>query len=736
MITNWKTYGEYGFIKNIIFFIIIPIVGLIIMMKLFYRNRKITDNLATKYDYNKMFSDKIQKFIINIPNIIMNNNLSISDITNYIWTNKDIELLNEINKYDEQKNKQEFKFQAIRLALEIIIVVIIIYSLLNPSNSRFNGKNNVIYIYVLELYVIVKMIMMFIKTSYPSLSTFVISEYFTNQHIDNKLEFYFGTSLVNFTSISVMLYALYVMSGFKNVNVLGWHIILILLLMIYNVISSIYSLKKLSDWKRLSASDINILLINYLLISKTKNKNNEQFNMNELKLILINGIKNSVSSLFNIISYDDELRNDVVNKTIKSLDKSALQKLFKQFGYSINDDSNGTDDSNGKLIPNINIIDNDKSNYKKWINVNKECFNDIKIYENLLEQFTLWIWNFEDVLIDTNSFYRMKMDPDEIRALSDEQLDLQVPHWRYYKKLIEKLIQNGKYVAICSFGIDFIIDAYITRIFGYNQKYFKIGVNIKTIHRHSKTGEPDIRNIVTNKIPLIKELMELYRVNDNDKVILFDNSMQNLACVREIGIIGIKIGENDRTDKVINELNPNNFFHGGMLDYISLNLNEIIKNNKKTRYGSIGGLKSTRRDKQYNHSEKNSSSRINIDDNTSNDDNEITLDHIISKIKCKNEDKNYDKEVETVNPIIPNEEIIQEDTNDFEQEYIKQELNEFKTKYDNLGENENENENFVDINSVTCDKCKSNDEPDSVKIILFLIIIIMFITNLKNGWSQ
>lgn len=734
MITNWKLYGDYGFIKNIIIFMLIPFIGIILLMKLFYRNVKITNELFDKYDYKKMINEKIQNFMMNIPNIIMNNNLTMDNIINYIWSDKDISLLNEINKYDEEKNKYEIKFQLLKIGLEIMIIILIIYQLLNSSYINLNNSK-ILYIILIGLYIIVRMIMIFIKITYPSLSSFIISEYFTKQYKNDKNEFYLGMSIVNITLITIMSSVIYIIKGYKDIHKFGWYIILIISLFVYNLVSSIYSIKKLYKWKKLEINDINLLLINYLLINKQKSKKNEKVNLNELKFILIEGIRNSVNNLFNIVSDDDKVRNEIVSKTIKSLDKTALQKLFKDFGYSINDIIDDSNEDDKSLLPDVNIINGDKTNYDKWKDVNKECFNDIKIQNNLLSQFSLWIWNFEDVLIDTNSFYRMKMKPDEIRALTDEQLDLQVPHWKYYKSLVKELIKNGKYVAICSFGVDFIIDAYMSRIFGYNQKYFKIGVNIKTIPRHNITGEPNLNNIITNKIPFIKELMDNYRINNFNKVIMFDNSIQNLACVREVGIIGIKIGENDRSIKLINELNPNNLFHGGMIDYISQNLNDIIENNKKTRYNSIGILKVSRRDKQKQSLYNNDN--IDNDNDNDNDNTTMNINTVITKLKCKN-----DNIVEEENNIVEEEDIIEkinkkniiEEEDNTENNIIKEELKQYQMEIKNNIEKDNDNINNIYEGFINkCDKCNNKN---NIQIILILIIIIIFITYLRNNWHK
>ena len=708
---EWNLNGEYGFLKNILMFIIIPIIGIYIMMILFNKNREITDNLAKEYDYKIMIQNKVQKFIMNIPNMIMNNNLTMETIGNYIWTDNDKKLLSKINEYDKKKNKLEFRLQLTRLSIEIIIFVMIINSLFKGNTGQ--SRNKLIYIILIEIYIALKIFMVYIKMTYPSLTSFIISEYFINQYRDDKTLFYLGDSLVNFTFIGVMLFALRLLPGFKDVHFVGWHIILIASIFIYNIASSIYTLKKLNDWEELDDNDINLGLINYLLISKQKGN---KFDINEFKLILMNGMRNGFTSLFNIVS--DEDKSEVIKKMIKSIDDESLNKLMKEFRHRMKMDGDSSSDD----FPDMNIIDGIKSDYKKWKDVNIDCFTDLTIPENLLKTFGLWIWNFEDVLIDTNAFYRMKMDPDEIRGLTDKQLELQVPHWKYYKSLVRELVKNGIYVGIVSFGVDYIIDAYMSRIFGYDQKYFIIGTNLKTIPRNKITGEPDVRDPITNKIPMIKELMDQYRIRNYDRVIMFDDSIQNLACVREVGVVGIKIGENDGSVKQIDQLNPNNLFHGGMVDYLSVNLDMIMKNNKFTRYGSIGGLKASKLEK----SKKIGENKKII--GSGNGDASMSLDDVINRIKCKKPDDNDDdggKQSKTLTRSISTQtqQQTQQQTPSEEEESQQQTQQQGTTS----------EEGFSNIHNIQCNKCNTQK---SIQLFLMLIIIIIIINSLRKQWNQ
>ena len=97
---------------------------------------------------------------------------------------------------------------------------------------------------------------------------------------------------------------------------------------------------------------------------------------------------------------------------------------------------------------------------------------DLPISHILFKQCKLWVWDFDDTLINTDTYYKNDMTPAAIRERTDEQLTEEVPQWRYFRDLANYLVNNGRYVGIASFGTLEIIRAYMNRIFGFNQKIF------------------------------------------------------------------------------------------------------------------------------------------------------------------------------------------------------------------------------------------------------------------------
>ena len=98
--------------------------------------------------------------------------------------------------------------------------------------------------------------------------------------------------------------------------------------------------------------------------------------------------------------------------------------------------------------------------------------NDIPISFYLLKQCKLWVWDFDDTLIDTMTYLKKDMSPEAILKRCDAELDQEVPQWRYFRKLVEFLVMHGRYVGIASFGTLEIIQAYMKRIMGFNQQFF------------------------------------------------------------------------------------------------------------------------------------------------------------------------------------------------------------------------------------------------------------------------
>ena len=175
--------------------------------------------------------------------------------------------------------------------------------------------------------------------------------------------------------------------------------------------------------------------------------------------------------------------------------------------------------------------------------------NDLVISYYLLKQCKLWVWDFDDTLIDTKYYYKSNMDPIAIRERTDAQLTNEVPHWRYFKRLVEYLITHGKYVAIASFGTYEIIKAYMDRIMGFNQTFFTRNNLIAPVY-----DERTCRgfNFPPNKNEYIYKIMKHYKIEDFKSVVLFDDLPSNIADAIGIGIIGVQIATPNNGDKVYN----------------------------------------------------------------------------------------------------------------------------------------------------------------------------------------
>jgi hypothetical protein len=163
---------------------------------------------------------------------------------------------------------------------------------------------------------------------------------------------------------------------------------------------------------------------------------------------------------------------------------------------------------------------------------------DIPISFYLLKQCKLWVWDFDDTLIDTATYLKKDMSPDAILKRCDAELDQEIPQWRYFRKLVEFLVMHGRYVGIASFGTYEIIQAYMKRIMGFNQQFF---TKKNIIAPCMKARETYRFNIPPNKNEYIYTLMRIYRVQDFKRVVLFDDKPSNVSDAIAIGIVGIQI---------------------------------------------------------------------------------------------------------------------------------------------------------------------------------------------------
>jgi len=151
------------------------------------------------------------------------------------------------------------------------------------------------------------------------------------------------------------------------------------------------------------------------------------------------------------------------------------------------------------------------------------------------------------------------MKPSAISRRTDSELDTEVPQWRYFRRLVEFLVEHGRYVAIASFGTYEIIQAYMNRIMGFNQKFF----TKKNIIAPNYTERECYRfNVPPNKNEYIFTLMRVYRVQDFKRVVLFDDNASNIADAIAIGIVGVQMPTPDNGDQT----DGNMFFGPWIMD--------------------------------------------------------------------------------------------------------------------------------------------------------------------------
>lgn len=175
---------------------------------------------------------------------------------------------------------------------------------------------------------------------------------------------------------------------------------------------------------------------------------------------------------------------------------------------------------------------------------------DLPLSRILFKQCKLWVWDFDDTLIDTSTYYSSNMSPEAILQRTDSQLDNEVPQWRYFRRLVEYLVGNGRYVGIASFGTYEIILAYMKRIMGFNQKFF---TKANIIAPEFKDRELRRFNQPPNKNEYVYQLMRVYRVQDFKRVVLFDDNASNIADAIAIGIVGVQIASKNGGDSPSSE---------------------------------------------------------------------------------------------------------------------------------------------------------------------------------------
>ena len=188
------------------------------------------------------------------------------------------------------------------------------------------------------------------------------------------------------------------------------------------------------------------------------------------------------------------------------------------------------------------------------------------------------------------------MEPEDIINRTQKELDIEVPNWRYFKKLINELVLSGKRVGIVSFGTYKIIRAYMDLIFGFNQKLFTSN-NIIALCRDHK-GQPI--EYYPNKNDFIERVMNLYNLNDYQKVVLFDDRMTNVSDAKKKCIYGVKIiGKDDNTLTKIRTLqDAKKYYEKTLFSHLTIkNLEKEIKlkDTRNNIFSNTSGTLGTRK---------------------------------------------------------------------------------------------------------------------------------------------
>lgn len=171
--------------------------------------------------------------------------------------------------------------------------------------------------------------------------------------------------------------------------------------------------------------------------------------------------------------------------------------------------------------------------------------NDLVISRYLLKHCKLWVWDFDDTLIDTTTYFIKSMEPEDIRRRSQKELDKEIPNWRYFKRVVIYLLSSGYKVGIASFGIYEIIHAYMDLIFGFNQQYF-IRSNIMASCKDERMRKEYV--MPTNKNTYIRELMNFYNIQSYDSVVLIDDSAANISAAAAAGMMTMQVGGRNKNE--------------------------------------------------------------------------------------------------------------------------------------------------------------------------------------------
>ena len=349
------------------------------------------------------------------------------------------------------------------------------------------------------------------------------------------------------------------------------------------------------------------------------------------------------------------------------------------------------------------------NNTNEYFYVEKNKF----ISNYLIDKFKLWIWDFDDTLVDTTTYYKKSMEPKDILKRTNEELDVDFPNWRYFVSCVNYLVSRGVRVGIASFGTYKIIKAYMDRLFGINQRIFT-DVNLKALCR-SSNGKP--LRFYPNKNDFIETIMKHYRIYEPLKVILFDDNMTNISDAMDSGIVGVKIIGKDN-NQIINRKNSystnteETYFGKYIVDKLETTLKtleENSKNKKKCEYGNLPNETFS----------AIGSRKI----GTINKSKRLERERFYKSIKDE-----YDKEQENNNNTIDTKEQFYNTNNNQKTNYNKIKKINSKTKLNTKKENFNYNTHTSNNNKINNNNINNNNKLNTQTIIIILLILICLVT--------
>ena len=161
----------------------------------------------------------------------------------------------------------------------------------------------------------------------------------------------------------------------------------------------------------------------------------------------------------------------------------------------------------------------------------------VELSQYLVDNCMLWVWDWDNTIIDIDAYIRHNMEDHTIANLTDEQLLLDIPYLDYFRKVVQFLYLKGRKIGFASFGVYSIIQAYMNRIFGMNQRYFDAS-NINAFRRNLEDSSLH-KKLPPNKNEMIYDIMQFYKISTFQNVCLFDDAPSNIADASAIGIIAV-----------------------------------------------------------------------------------------------------------------------------------------------------------------------------------------------------